>query len=121
VLTDDVADTAIGLLLAVTRRIAVNDRFVRDSKWPLSGARLRRTASGKRLGILGLGRVGRAIARRAKGFGRGLPTRIELISSIISIRVPSSRRMRKVVSRTLSMCRRGDSMSGAPTAFSTCK
>jgi lactate dehydrogenase-like 2-hydroxyacid dehydrogenase len=69
VLTDDVADTAIGLLLAVVRRICVNDRFVRDGKWPKGGARLGRTASGGRLGILGLGRVGRAISRRAEGFG----------------------------------------------------
>jgi lactate dehydrogenase-like 2-hydroxyacid dehydrogenase len=72
VLTDDVADTAIGLLLAVTRRICVNDRFVRDGRWPKGGAKLGRTASGKRLGILGLGRVGHAIARRATGFGMNI-------------------------------------------------
>jgi lactate dehydrogenase-like 2-hydroxyacid dehydrogenase len=68
VLTDDVADTAIGLLLAVVRRICVNDRFVREGRWLTGGAKLGRTASGGRLGILGLGRVGRAIARRAEGF-----------------------------------------------------
>jgi hydroxypyruvate reductase len=69
VLTDDVADTAIVLLLAVTRRVCVNDRFVREGKWLKGGAKLGHTASRKRLGILGLGRVGRAIARRAEGFG----------------------------------------------------
>jgi lactate dehydrogenase-like 2-hydroxyacid dehydrogenase len=62
----------MGLLLAVSRRICVGDRFVRDGKWPQGGAKLGRTVSGKRLGILGLGRVGRAIARRAEGFGMSI-------------------------------------------------
>jgi lactate dehydrogenase-like 2-hydroxyacid dehydrogenase len=68
VLTDDVADLAMGLMLAVSRRICVADRFVRAGRWP--GAHLPRSAkvSGKRLGIFGLGHVGRAVARRAEGF-----------------------------------------------------
>src|SRR5579863_8786549 len=68
VLTDDVADLAIGLLLAAARRICVGDRFVRAGRWPSGGPPLATKVSGKRLGILGLGRVGRAIARRAEGF-----------------------------------------------------
>ena len=68
VLTDDVADMAIALLLATARRICVNDRFVRDGRWPHGRAPLGTKVSGKRLGILGLGRVGRAVARRAEGF-----------------------------------------------------
>ncbi|RAK50756.1 2-hydroxyacid dehydrogenase [Phenylobacterium deserti] len=69
VLTDDVADLAIALTLAVQRRIAANDRFVRDGRWE-SGERvpLGRKVSGSRVGILGLGRIGRAIARRFEGF-----------------------------------------------------
>ncbi len=68
VLTDDVADTAMALLLAVARRICVGDRFVREGRWPEGGLPLATKVSGKRLGILGLGRVGRAVARRAEGF-----------------------------------------------------
>ncbi|HEY6432069.1 MAG TPA: 2-hydroxyacid dehydrogenase [Acetobacteraceae bacterium] len=69
VLTDDVADMAIALMLAVARRLCANDRFVREGRWPGGSVPLGRKVSGKRLGIIGLGRVGRAIARRAEGFG----------------------------------------------------
>jgi lactate dehydrogenase-like 2-hydroxyacid dehydrogenase len=65
VLTDDVADLAIGLWLAVERRIAANDRAVRDGGW---SAPLARRASGRRIGIYGLGAIGRAIAVRAAPF-----------------------------------------------------
>jgi len=69
VLTDDVADLAIGLLLATARQICVDDRFVREGRWA-RGDDLPpgRKVSGKRLGIVGLGHIGRAIARRAAGF-----------------------------------------------------
>jgi hydroxypyruvate reductase len=69
VLTDDVADMAMALLLAVARRIVANDRHVREGRWPSGGVKLATKVSGKRLGILGLGRIGRAVARRAEGFG----------------------------------------------------
>jgi lactate dehydrogenase-like 2-hydroxyacid dehydrogenase len=69
VLTDDVADMAFALMLAVSRRVCVGDRFVRAGNWPKGGAKLGRKVSGKRLGIVGLGRVGRAVARRGEGFG----------------------------------------------------
>ena len=65
VLTDDVADLAVGLLYASVRNIAANDRMVRSGAWArgekpaLSGS-----VTGRRIGILGLGRIGRAIARR---------------------------------------------------------
>jgi hydroxypyruvate reductase len=68
VLTDDVADMALSLLLASLRRICEGDRFVRAGRWPSAGLPLARRVTGKRLGILGLGRVGRAIARRAEAF-----------------------------------------------------
>lgn len=68
VLTDDVADLAIALLLAAARRICVGDRFVRAGGWLRGHVPLATKVSGKRLGIIGLGRVGRAIARRAEGF-----------------------------------------------------
>ncbi|MFV0623948.1 2-hydroxyacid dehydrogenase [Sphingomonas sp. ac-8] len=69
VLTDDVADQAIALMLAVQRRIAVNDRMVRDGGWRVP---LGRRASGRRIGIFGLGRIGQAIARRAEPFAAEL-------------------------------------------------
>lgn len=68
VLTDDVADLAIGLLIATARRICMADRFVRAGQWGRQGLPLASKVSGKRLGIVGLGRIGRAIARRAEGF-----------------------------------------------------
>jgi hydroxypyruvate reductase len=68
VLTDDVADLAIGLMLAVSRRICEGDRYVRAGKWAGAALPLANKVSRKRLGILGLGRIGRAVARRAVGF-----------------------------------------------------
>ena len=69
VLTDDVADLAIGLMLAVQRGIASNDRAIRDGGWQVS---LSRRASGRRIGIFGLGRIGKAIAARAAPFASEL-------------------------------------------------
>lgn len=69
VLTTGVAELAMALLLAVARRIAFNDRYLRAGLWPRQGdPPLARSLSGKRLGILGLGRIGRAVARRAEAF-----------------------------------------------------
>lgn len=69
VLNDCVADHAFGLLLAAARRLGHADRFVRDNLWG-SGTRfpLGVKANHKKLGIVGLGRIGMAIARRAAGF-----------------------------------------------------
>ncbi|MBO9513686.1 MAG: 2-hydroxyacid dehydrogenase [Variovorax sp.] len=68
VLNDDVADLAIGLLLAVARRIPQADRFVRADEWPGAAPTLGRKVSGGRLGIVGMGRIGQAIAHRAAAF-----------------------------------------------------
>ncbi|HEV2300084.1 MAG TPA: NAD(P)-dependent oxidoreductase, partial [Stellaceae bacterium] len=65
VVTDDTADTALGLMLAVERRIAEGDRFVRRTAWRAGELRFGRSLGGRRLGIVGLGRIGWAIARRA--------------------------------------------------------
>nr|CAD6423874.1 2-hydroxyacid dehydrogenase [Rhizobium sp. Q54] len=70
VLTDDVADTGIALMLAVLRHITKGDRFVRDGRWARGGAfPLGTSPKGKGLGILGLGQIGRALGRRAEAFG----------------------------------------------------
>ena len=71
VLTDDTADLTIALLLAVPRRLVEGDRLARTGGWTgwtptfMMGHRV----TGKRLGIIGMGRIGRAVARRARGFG----------------------------------------------------
>jgi hydroxypyruvate reductase len=69
VLTDEVADLAIGLMIATARQISRADRFVRDGRWPAGPLGFGRKVSGGRLGILGLGRIGIAVARRAEAFG----------------------------------------------------
>jgi hydroxypyruvate reductase len=68
VLNDCVADVAMGLLIDASRGIALGDRFVRAGKWLKGGLPLATRVSGKRLGIVGMGRIGRIIARRASGF-----------------------------------------------------
>lgn len=72
-LTEDVADLAIGLLIATCRGICAGDRFIRDGQWVKhpqpSAIPLARRFSGMRIGIVGMGRVGRAIATRATAFG----------------------------------------------------
>lgn len=68
VLNDCVADLAIGALLAVARKVCSADRFVRRGDWLNGRFPMSTRVSGKRLGILGLGRIGRTVARRASGF-----------------------------------------------------
>ncbi|NWK79965.1 2-hydroxyacid dehydrogenase [Aquitalea sp. LB_tupeE] len=63
-----VADTALALLLAVFRQLLSADAFVRQGRWLAGGFPLARSLSGKRCGIVGLGNIGRAIARRAEAF-----------------------------------------------------
>ncbi len=68
VLTDCVADLALGLLLDVARGLSAAERFVRRGDWLRGQFPLATRFSGKRLGIVGLGRIGQAIAKRATGF-----------------------------------------------------
>ncbi|MAJ92073.1 MAG: D-glycerate dehydrogenase [Rhodospirillaceae bacterium] len=71
VLTDDTADMTACLLLAAPRRLVEGERLIRSGKWDgwaptfMIGHRI----SGKRLGIIGMGRIGQAVARRVQGFG----------------------------------------------------
>jgi hydroxypyruvate reductase len=73
VLNDDVADLAIALMLCVARRLPQADQYVRTGRWARDGAMpLARKMSGARLGIVGLGRIGQAIANRATAFGMSI-------------------------------------------------
>jgi lactate dehydrogenase-like 2-hydroxyacid dehydrogenase len=70
VLNDDVADLAIALMLATARQIPAADRYVRAGDWAAKGPMpLARKVSGARLGLVGMGRIGQAIAKRAEAFG----------------------------------------------------
>jgi lactate dehydrogenase-like 2-hydroxyacid dehydrogenase len=72
VLNDDVADLAIALMLCVARAIPQSDRYVRDGRWPSGPMPLARKMSGSRLGLVGIGRIGQAIAQRALAFGMSI-------------------------------------------------
>lgn len=73
VLNDDVADLALGLMLSAARQLPQADRYVREGLWPQKGAMpLARKMSGARLGIVGLGRIGQAIATRAAAFNMSI-------------------------------------------------
>ena len=71
VLTEDTADMTMALILAVPRRLVAGERLIRAGQWrgwsPTS--MLGNRIHGKRLGIVGMGRIGQAVARRARGFG----------------------------------------------------
>lgn len=69
VLTDDVADLAVGLVIGLLRGLPAADRFVRDGRWPGWAFPLGRKVSGRRFGVVGLGRIGQAIAHRLSVFG----------------------------------------------------
>lgn len=68
-LTDDVADLAVGLIIAQFRRIPAADRHVRNGAWPGGEMPLARKVTGSRFGILGLGNIGGAVADRLRAFG----------------------------------------------------
>ena len=74
VLTEDTADMTMALILAVARRMGEGERLVRAGTWQGWGptTMLGQRIGGKRLGIIGLGRIGRAVARRARAFGMSI-------------------------------------------------
>ncbi|MEZ5787981.1 MAG: 2-hydroxyacid dehydrogenase [Xanthobacteraceae bacterium] len=70
VLTDEVADTALGLLLCTLRELPQAERYLRAGRWPEAPYPLTKTTLRNRtIGMVGMGRIGKAIARRLDGFG----------------------------------------------------
>ena len=71
VLTEDTADMTMALVLAVARRVSEGERLIRSGNWQGWGpmSMLGNRIYGKRIGIIGMGRIGTALARRARGFG----------------------------------------------------
>jgi lactate dehydrogenase-like 2-hydroxyacid dehydrogenase len=69
VLTEEVADTALGLLLCTLRELPQAERYLRAGLWARAPYRLTDTLQGKTVGIFGLGRIGKAVARRCEAFG----------------------------------------------------
>ena len=118
VLTDATADIAMLCLLAAARRGAEGDRLVRTDQWKgwYTTMMLGTHVSGKRLGVLGMGRIGRAVAQRGRGFGMRIhyhnrsrlsddleqganfhetPESLLAVSEFLSINAPSSPETRK--------------------------
>jgi glyoxylate reductase len=109
VLTESTADLAVALMLAVSRRLAEGERLVRAGKWTTwePGFMLGRDLHGATVGIVGFGRIGRAVARRVEGFGcevlhtsrsggTPLPELLER-SDFVSIHVPLSDETRGLI------------------------
>ena len=65
---EDVADHALGLILAARRQIASGDRQVRSGEWTIETRNITASIGGQKLGIVGLGHIGKAVARRAEAF-----------------------------------------------------
>ncbi len=97
VLTEDTADMVMGLIISVPRRLAEGEKFVRAGKWKgwAPTGMLGHRVNGKKLGIIGMGRIGQAIARRASGFG-------------IAIDYHNRHRLPEAVEQTLGATWRGD-------------
>ncbi len=117
VLNDAVAEITIGMMIGLARKLPQADRFVRDGKWPSGQFPLQRELTGKTLGILGLGRIGREIAVRAQAmkmrvvyFGRHRQPRepfeyfddlvaMARVSDWLVVIAPGGKRTEKIVSR----------------------
>jgi len=98
VLTDDVADLAIALMLAVSRGVVQADRHVRSGAWAQGAFPLMRKMSGARLGVIGLGRIGSAIAKRAEAFGMSIAYTKRQVNPNVSYRFyPTAQALAKEV------------------------
>jgi lactate dehydrogenase-like 2-hydroxyacid dehydrogenase len=119
VVTDDTADIALALMLAVERRVAEADTFTRRGDWLGGELPFGRAMRGRKLGILGLGRIGVAIAKRAEAFGMEIayqgprqkaqipyryfadPAELARWSEIMVVACPGGEATRNLVNRTV--------------------
>jgi lactate dehydrogenase-like 2-hydroxyacid dehydrogenase len=120
VLNDDVADLAIGLMIMTARRLVASDRYVRAGRWDKEGDYpLAQKASGKRVGILGMGRIGKEIGKRAEAMNNTVsyhsrnpvkdvswkyyPDLVELAkdSDFLIVIIPSTPQTQKIVSKAV--------------------
>lgn len=120
VLNDDVADLAIGLMIMTARRLVASDKYVRAGRWDKEGDYpLAQKASGKRVGILGMGRIGKEIGKRAEAMNNTVsyhsrnpvkdvswkhyPDLVELAkdSDFLIVIIPSTPQTQKIVSKAV--------------------
>jgi hydroxypyruvate reductase len=120
VLNDDVADLAIALMIMTARKLVVTDRYVRSGGWARNGEHpLANRASGKRVGILGMGRIGKEIGKRAEAMNNTVayhsrrpvadvtykhyPDLVELArnSDFLVIIIPATPQTNKIVSKAV--------------------
>jgi lactate dehydrogenase-like 2-hydroxyacid dehydrogenase len=120
VLNDDVADLAIALMIMTARNLVTTDRYVRSGRWPKEGEYpLSNRASGKRVGILGMGRIGKQIGQRAEAMNNTVayhsrtpvadvrykhyPDLVSLAknSDFLVVIIPSTPQTQKIVSRAV--------------------
>src|SRR5678816_2631421 len=120
VLNDDVADLAIGLMIMTARRLVASDRYVRAGRWPKEGEYpLAQRSSGKRVGILGMGRIGKEIGKRAEAMNntvayhsrrpvkdvsyRHYPDLVELAKNcdFLIVIIPSTPETQKIVNKAV--------------------
>jgi hydroxypyruvate reductase len=120
VLNDDVADLAIALMIMTARRLVVTERYARSGEWAKKGEHpLANRASGKRVGILGMGRIGKEIGKRATAMNNSVayhsrkpvadvaykhyPDLVELArnSDFLVIIIPATPQTNKIVSKAV--------------------
>ena len=88
VLTEDVADLAVGLMIGAMRRLPQADAHVRGGHWTTTDMPLATKASGRRYGIFGLGQIGGAVARRLEGFGGSIAYTSTAVKPVVYRYIP---------------------------------
>ncbi|ATE64669.1 2-hydroxyacid dehydrogenase [Rhizorhabdus dicambivorans] len=113
VLAEDVADLALGLLIAAVRRICVGHDFVRNGRWPAGRMPLTGSLRGARVGMIGLGKTGRALARRLVACGVEMSYHCYRTKSDIDYRFwPDLIEMAKYSTILVACCPGGDATRG---------
>ncbi|MGL4439529.1 MAG: 2-hydroxyacid dehydrogenase [Bosea sp. (in: a-proteobacteria)] len=110
VLTEEVADLALGLLLCTVRQLPQSDRYLRAGKWLEKGYPLTTSLRTRKVGIVGLGRIGKAVAKRLEAFGVSICYHGRSRQSDVAYRYyPSLVKMAEDVDTLVSVAPGGDS------------